>query len=124
MVLLEARERLLRHGFALSEPVDPWGMPRPRLADEAYSLVEAINESTVTVARWHARHLLAHVAGDPNLHRWASHPYRTGEEVIAVIDKALVKLGVMPPRERYRDPRKPVHRGGWVCSMGPGRPIR
>ena len=115
-VLLEVRKRLVSEGFRRGlYPVDERGHRVP--ADRPpWTLVDAINCCEVTAARYHARLYLSAMAGVVDLSEWSAHPYRTGTEVVALIDKALHAQGVQPPRTKYREPRR--HAGGWQISAG------
>lgn len=121
-ILLLARELLVRHGWARGQYlVDAKGAPREWRGEGPLTLVDALNESPVSVARWEARLLLQRIAGHPSLPDWNAHPYREGAEVVNLLDKAIRELGGEVPRERYRDPhRRERRRPGPKISVGPG----
>lgn len=66
----------------------------------------------------HARRVLRHLLKEYDIPAWNRHPLRTQEEVLVLVDRALVDLGAEPPRERPLRPRK--HRGGWSVTRGVG----
>jgi hypothetical protein len=113
-VLLEVRQRLISEGFRRGlYPVDERGHRVP--ADEPpWTLVDAFLLCEPTAARHHARLFLALVAGTDDLAMWSAHPYRTGSQVVDLLDTALEAIRIRPPRTKYREPKK--HGGGWRIS--------
>jgi len=118
-VLREAREALLSRGWRPGVlPVNERGHVLEEDPLGRVGLVEAIQGESASVARWEARMLLQRIAGTASLPVWNGHPYRTGAEVVALIDTAIRQLGGIVPRGRYRERPEP-RRGGWIVSDGP-----
>lgn len=107
-VLTHAKDLLRKYGWVRGEyQVDERGAPRPAREGEPLTLVDALNSSPVSAARWEARNLLQRVAGAPSLPAWNAHPHRKRREVLALLDAGVSELRGELPR---------IRRGGWTVS--------
>lgn len=105
-LLLDLRARIIRDGWGRTDDATRWS-----LLDVRDGSLEA----------WHALELLRWFS-DHNLPKWNDAPGRTGSDVVALIDKAILEFGARPPRTRYREPRRRGGRaGGWTISDSPAR---
>lgn len=106
-VLVLAREILSECGwFHGAYTVDRKGAPVARVGDP-FTLVDALNASPVTAARWEARLLLQRIASVPDLVAWNADPFRKRRDVFALLDRAIAELRNHVPAAR---------RGGWTVT--------
>lgn len=120
--LLSARELLLRGWSRDGMAVDARGhevfCTRHESRAVAWSLVGAISSARVEnpIEREQAKKALRKLLKDHDLPSWNAHPLRTQDEVLSIIDRAIVSLGGVAPLTRPSRVR--THRGGWQVTAG------
>lgn len=120
-VLLHARSLLCECGWIGGRPrVTKDDSLSVRVEGDPLTLVDALIDLPPTPSRWAARVLLQRIARDPNLVDWNSNPYRTGADVVALVDRGICALGGTPPPTKYRDPRAPRRRGPRISNKAGG----
>jgi hypothetical protein len=111
-VLRGAYSEILRGMWLPSGAINELESRRERLPARAVSLQGALCRASghpdlpySMDTEW-ARAFLRKIAGE-DLHRWESHPFRTKDEVLGLLSKALGIAGEYSPR-----------RGGWTVTHG------